>query len=44
MEEELPIPTIRKVLIPDTPSVSVKERLGVRGGQRYPTGPRPGQD
>ena len=43
--EEVPhIPTTRKVLIPDTPNVSVKDRLGVRGGQRYPPGTRPGQD
>ena len=44
MEEEPPIPTNRKVLIPDTPSVSMKDRLDARGGLRYPPGPRPGQD
>ena len=43
-EDVPPIPTTRKVLIPDTPNVSVKDRLGVRGGQRYPPGPRQGQD
>ena len=33
-----------KVLIQETPSVSVKDRLGIRGGQMYAPGPRPGQD
>ena len=41
MEEESTIPTTRKVLILETASVSIKDRLGVRGGQRYPPGPRP---
>ena len=43
-EEVPPNPTTRKFLIPDTPNVSIKNRLGMRGGQRYPPGPRQGQD
>ena len=43
-EEVQPTPTTRRVLIPDTPNVSVKDRLGVRGSQRHQPGPRQGQD
>ena len=38
-EEVPPTPIARRVLIPDTPNVSVKDRLGVRGSQRHQPGP-----